>query len=139
MNFRQTKYVIGAGLIVLGIGIVVSSTLPKSFQYYVTVDELRAEESKLKGKELKVAGKVAVGSFQQKEGQPDYKFLVENGGKEIHVAYKGALPDTFKEGVEVVVTGRLLADGSVEASNVLAKCASRYQEKLTPEYKTPGR
>ena len=38
---------------------------------------------------------------------------------------------------EVVVTGHFLQGGRVQATNVLAKCASRYEERLTPEYETP--
>jgi cytochrome c-type biogenesis protein CcmE len=51
------------------------------------------------------------------------------------VNYKGALPDTFKEGAEVVVTGTLHESGTMAATDVLAKCASRYEEKLGPDGK----
>ena len=43
------------------------------------------------------------------------------------VVYVGLVPDTFTEDVEVVVEGRLMRDGTIRATNVLAKCGSRYE------------
>ena len=43
------------------------------------------------------------------------------------VVYRGIAPDTFTDGVDVVVEGRLGADGTFRATTLLAKCASRYE------------
>jgi len=43
------------------------------------------------------------------------------------VVYRGLPPDTFNDSVEVVVEGRLHKDGIIYATNVLAKCGSRYE------------
>ena len=140
MNIRKTKFIIGFFFIAVGIGVVTMSMLPKSMQYYVTVDELLAQENRYLGKELKVAGKVAPGSIQKMPGDIEIRFRVENADRRIAVSYRGAVPDTFKEGADVVVTGILKEKGMMEASHVLAKCASRYEEKLTPSYeKKTGR
>jgi len=45
------------------------------------------------------------------------------------VHYKGVIPDTFTEGVNVVVEGRLNDEGTFEATTLLAKCASRYENE----------
>ena len=37
------------------------------------------------------------------------------------------VPDTFKHGAEVVVTGRVRDDGTFDASELLAKCPSKYE------------
>lgn len=134
MNFRQTKWVIGLSLIVVGIGIIVATSLPKSMQYYVTVDELVKDRSQYVGKEIKVAGKVLKGSIQKENENLFWNFQVENADQVIPVSYRGAMPDTFKEEAEVVITGKFLQNGQMQATNVLAKCASRYEEKLTPGY-----
>ena len=137
MKLRQTKYVIGIVFILIGIGIIVATTLPKSMQYYVTVDELLAAERTYIGKELKVAGTVSQNSVVRPGNGLQIQFQVENANKVIQVSYNGAVPDTFKEGAEVVVTGTLTDKGRVEASHVLAKCASRYEEKLQPTLVSP--
>ena len=42
------------------------------------------------------------------------------------VSYRGLLPDLFREGKGVVVAGRLQADGSFLATEVLAKHDENY-------------
>jgi cytochrome c-type biogenesis protein CcmE len=43
------------------------------------------------------------------------------------VVYRGIAPDTFTDGVDVVVEGRMGEDGTFHATTLLAKCASRYE------------
>jgi cytochrome c-type biogenesis protein CcmE len=43
------------------------------------------------------------------------------------VVYRGIIPDTFTDSVDVVVEGRLGRDGTFRATTLLAKCASRYE------------
>jgi cytochrome c-type biogenesis protein CcmE len=46
------------------------------------------------------------------------------------VIYAGLeTPDLFKDGAEVVVEGRLAAAGTFHATNVLAKCPSKFEGK----------
>lgn len=139
MRMRQTKWIIGLGFIAIGVLIVVVSLLPKSTQYYVTVDELLGDRAKYGNEALKVAGKVREGTIRQDEKDSRWEFTIENGDQTLPVVYKGAMPDTFKDTVEVVVTGKLGDDGRFVATDVLAKCASRYEEKLQPGYQTKPR
>ena len=41
----------------------------------------------------------------------DYRFKVQNGDYSVLATYTGVVPDTFKDGAEVVLTGRLGPDG----------------------------
>lgn len=132
MNFKKTKWVIGIAFVLLGLGIILTTNLPNSLQYYVTVDEFFQDVKKYEDKEIKLAGKVAVGTIEKNEGGIDWKFTVQNNGATIPVQYHGAMPDTFKDTADVVVTGTY-KDQIFVANNVLAKCASRYEEKLIPK------
>ena len=50
--------------------------------------------------------------------------------KTLRVQFKGALPDTFKEDVEVIVEGRFTPDGQVfVAKTLVTKCPSKYEEQ----------
>ena len=53
-------------------------------------------------------------------------FIVTDLQRDIKVSYAGMLPDLFREGTGVIVEGRLQADGSFVASNVLAKHDENY-------------
>ena len=48
--------------------------------------------------------------------------------KSIPVVYAGTVPDIFREGIQVVVEGKMGSDGTFEAETLLAKCPSKYQE-----------
>jgi cytochrome c-type biogenesis protein CcmE len=65
-------------------------------------------------------------------------FAVTDGAKTYQVSYRGIAPDTFTDGVDVVVEGRLAHDGTFRATTVLAKCASRYEDAPKKYQSTPG-
>jgi cytochrome c-type biogenesis protein CcmE len=60
-------------------------------------------------------------------------FLVTDTAKTIPVTYTGLLPDLFKEGKGVVAQGRMGADGTFNATQVLAKHDANY---MPPEVKS---
>ena len=79
-------------------------------------------------------------------GGREYAFRVTDGAKVFPVVYRGIAPDTFTDGVDVVVEGRMDEDGTFRATTLLAKCASRYESapggekyKQTPGYKSGAR
>jgi cytochrome c-type biogenesis protein CcmE len=102
--------------------------------YSKDVDVLLAEKAKFIGKPVRVEGSLVHGSLVKRETPCEYRFTIEKKGVEIPVRYaKCIVPDTFRDvpGVDVGVTveGELLADSSLEASAVLAKCPSKYEMK----------
>ena len=48
----------------------------------------------------------------------------------LHVTYTGALPDLFREGQGVVVSGQLTSSNTFQANEVLAKHDENYQPKI---------
>jgi cytochrome c-type biogenesis protein CcmE len=56
-------------------------------------------------------------------------FSVADGGATLPVAYKGILPDLFREGQGVVAEGALDASGVFRADTVLAKHDETYMPK----------
>ncbi len=136
MKLKQTQTIILIVFILLGLAIMVTSILPKSTHYYVTVDELLLDLNKYQNREIKVAGQVLPKSIVKNDQTMTWNFKVQNNDKVIDVTYTGAMPDTFKDEAQVVVSGSLLSSNQFQASHVLAKCASRYEEKLQPGLNT---
>lgn len=102
--------------------------------YSKDVDVLVAEKAKFIGKPVRVEGNLVHGSLVKRESPCEYRFTIEKNGVEVPVRFqKCVVPDTFRDmpGVDVGVTveGELLADSSLEASQVLAKCPSKYEMK----------
>jgi cytochrome c-type biogenesis protein CcmE len=124
---RKTKLVVGLGVIVACLVYLVISGFEGASVYYFTVSELQAKEAMTAGKRVKVAGKVVDGSIEQDRGTMEVRFRAEEGGHVIPVLYKGIVPDTFKDGAEVVVEGKRGSDGVFKAEMLLAKCPSKYE------------
>ena len=76
------------------------------------------------GRAFRVGGMVTVGSVKR-EGV-DVQFTVTDLVKSMQVHYRGPLPDLFKEGKGVVAQGKLGADGTFTAQEVLAKHDENY-------------
>lgn len=137
----RTKFLIG-GVLVLGTsGYLMASSIKETGVYYLTPSELAAKvtsDPTFYGTGVKVGARVVPGTIVRSTGGTDYTFRVTDGAKQYAVSYHGIAPDTFTDGVDVVLEGRLARDGTFRATTLLAKCASRY-EKAPERYRdTPG-
>lgn len=108
--------------------------------YYVTISELQSMGSKAYTRHLRVAGNVLPGTIHR-DGTNANFYLVEND-KKLQVAYTGEEPppDTFKDNSQALAIGTFGHDGVFHATQLQAKCASKYAPKNAPgqpEQKTP--
>lgn len=118
---------IGATALVIGLALaaLMYSSLSDGTEYYKHVDEVMQDPAAWQGKHLQLHGFVT--DLRQRPDTLDFRFEVQNNGKVISARYTGVVPDTFKNGAEVVLKGRL--DGNafdVEPNGVMAKCPSKY-------------
>ena len=121
---------------VLGIGgaiaLLLTASISKGAQYYKFVDEVTSNIDSFRGKKLQVHGVVVDDSIQQARGTLMYRFKIQSKPDRppatIMASYEGLVPDTFKSGAEVVVTGTLTADNQVAIvpDGIMAKCPSKY-------------
>ncbi len=126
---------IGATVLVLGLALggLMYSTLSEGTEYYKHVDEVMANPAAWHGKRLQLHGFVVDHSILRRPDTLDYRFQVQSNGKVVPVRYSGVVPDTFKDGAEVVLKGQLVGDYfDVDANGVMAKCPSKYEAKTSP-------
>jgi len=122
----QKKFLVGSAIIVVTLSALAYVGYTQSKTYYHTISEL----STLPGPELRqrmrVSGNVRAGSISHRDGRVD--FVLEEQGQALPVSYVGTdpLPDTFKDGAQALVEGRLEPDRFI-AEQVQAKCASKYE------------
>ena len=101
--------------------------------YFLTPVELAAKTAAdptfVENVGFKVGAKVVPGSVHRDAGARRIDFQVSDGVEDVSVTYHGLVPDTFTDAndIEVVVEGRLGRDGVIRATDVLAKCGSRYE------------
>ena len=126
MNARK-KFIIGSFVIVATLGALAYVGYTQSKTYYHTISEVSTMHGAVLQQRMRVSGNVRAGSIQHRDGRTD--FVLEEEGKTMPVSYTGRdpLPDTFKDGAQALVEGRIEPTGQFEAEQVQAKCASKYE------------
>lgn len=128
---------IGLGVVFAGaVAVMVALDPGEGVLEYVYVDKVVDEPARFMGRPIKVHGTVVEGSIVQKKGTTgDYRFVIQHEGRRMAVHFTDIPPDTFQEGGEVILTGRLDAAGEVfESEEMSAKCPSKYEN----EAQAPG-
>jgi cytochrome c-type biogenesis protein CcmE len=119
------RIVVSVAIIGGALAALLATTLREDAAYYKKVDEVMANPHDWYGKSMNLHGFVVENSVAKKPDALDYWFEVKNGDKVVPAMYTGVVPDTFKGGAEVVLTGKLAPDG-FHADHVTAKCPSKY-------------
>lgn len=130
---KQRKFLLGGTLVVGMIGYLMVTGMRDSMVYYHTPSELMAKvaaDPTYSEVPVKVGGRVVPGTVTFDRRTLDLRFTVvdiETGKGQFPVVHQGPLPDTFEEGVDVVVEGHMTEAGVFEATTLLTKCGSRYE------------
>jgi cytochrome c-type biogenesis protein CcmE len=127
MTAKPIKIVASVAVVAVSFVGLMFATLREDTQYYKHVDEVMSNPTAWQGKQLKLHGFVE--GVKRKPNTLEYRFKVQNNGHLVQASYTGIVPDTFKEGAEVVLDGKL-SDGGfvVDKDGVMAKCPSKYEE-----------
>lgn len=123
------RFVVAGLVIVAAIGYMIYAAMQSGAEYYLTASEVKAMGEKAIGQPIKVGGRVVDGSVQHEKGANSVAFALADEKQSLQVAYTGVIPDSFQPNVDVIVEGKMGADGTFKASNLLAKCASKYEPK----------
>jgi cytochrome c-type biogenesis protein CcmE len=122
------KFAIAGSVLVLAVGYLVLTGMQNTTVYYLTVGELQSRGAAALGRPVRVAGNVTPGSVEKLNGGLALRFTVEDESGSFPVVYKGGpVPDIFGEQVQVVVEGKVQADGTFAADTLLAKCPSKFE------------
>jgi len=115
-------------VILLCLGYLAWTGVEQSKSYYVTIQELQTLDGRY-SKRLRVAGNVLPGSIHRQGTRVEFT-LTEND-RLLPVVYQGteAPPDTFKDDSQALAEGTFGKDGVFHASQLQAKCASKYAPK----------
>src|SRR5271155_1326707 len=146
----RPRFFLGGGLIVLAIGYLIFSSIRTTSEYYLTVPEVAARQGELGGQALRVAGRVKPGNIAWDPNSLTLKFeiapipdidasgapivkpvsVVASDPISFRVVAAGApKPDMFAPGRDVIVEGKLGADGAIAATQVMTSCPSKYKPK----------
>jgi cytochrome c-type biogenesis protein CcmE len=89
------------------------------------------------GVAYQLTGKVQAGSVHPTSDGVDFRVRDRNGAASVPVTYRGAVPDPFREGREVIVTVRREGPTFVgERDSLVTKCPSKFTEDATSNQKS---
>lgn len=84
------------------------------------------------GVAYQLTGKVQAGSVRATSGGVDFRVRDRSGAASVPVTYRGAVPDPFREGREVIVTVRKEGPTFVgERDSLVTKCPSKFTDDAT--------
>ncbi len=151
----RVKFLIGGLLIVAAVVYLIASSTQAAAQYYLTVDELAAKGDSVQGRDLKISGAVDGDSISYDPETLTLRFtiaqvpadldLIEKAGglaevlhqavadpnaRRLQVSYVGPKPDLLRHEAQAIITGRIGQDGVFEASELLLKCPTRYEQEV---------
>ncbi len=151
----RTKFLIGGLLIVAAIVYLIASSTQASAQYYLTIDELAEKGDAVRGRDLKISGAVDGKSIVYDADTLTLRFTIANvpaeldaieksGGlaevlhqavsdpnaRRLQVVYIGVKPDLLRNEAQAILTGRMDDGGVFQASELLLKCPTRYEQEV---------
>lgn len=128
----KVVYAAAAILLLAGLGFLLASGLSENSVYFLNVSEaLAMPAGKLTSARL--FGTVDAEGLTGGPGSMAVTFRLQDKDdttKAIWVDYAGAVPDTFKPGVEVIVEGKVAPGADrFKATTLMTKCPSKYQKE----------
>lgn len=122
---RRLGLVAVAAILLVGAAGLAFVALRTNANLFYTPTDLAERGGPEDGLAGKVGGFVEVGSVVFSEGS-SFMFTVIDDAHSIKVEYDGIAPDLFREGAGVVAEGVFNAEGTFEASRLLAKHDENY-------------
>ena len=132
---KGVQIAIGALLVIGLVGwLGASQGSDDAFAYFQTLAEFKANGEV--GEPTRVHGFVAVGTIERDVPGKRVRFAVQETAPHAGGSPDGAMrveylsletPDLFKDGAEVVIEGKLEPGGTFHATNLLAKCPSKFE------------
>lgn len=110
-----------------GFGYLLYGGIGENLVYYLTPSELEARGAEVQDAPVRLGGVVVPESVNWDPDALDLRFRVGDGDTEIEVHSTGAPPQMFRDGIEVLVEGRMADSGIFESNHLMVKHSNEYR------------
>ncbi|CUS46796.1 MAG: cytochrome c maturation protein CcmE [Pseudomonadota bacterium] len=110
---------------VIGAALLALSALKDQAAFFYAPGDVKKDGLPI-GRAVRLGGMVEAGSIAKLPDGISIRFIVTDGVAKVPVAFKGIVPDLFREKSGVVAEGSFNPDGSFTATNLLAKHDEKY-------------
>ena len=127
---RKIRLAVALGVAVLLATALVYTSFNASTEAKTPSQVLQASEA---GRDYELTGEVVEGSIQSDEAGLDFSIRDREGTASVPVEYSGVVPDPFREGREVIVSGQMQSGTFVaERDSLVTKCPSKFANEENP-------
>lgn len=112
-------------VVLIGAGLLAAWALRNQASYFYVPSDIVAKPPE-PGRAVRLGGMVEKGSLKTGADGVTVNFVVQDGKAQVPVTFRGIVPSLFVEGSGVVAEGRMGADGTFVADNLLAKHDENY-------------
>ena len=151
----RSKFIIGGLLILAAVAYLIFSSTQQAAEYFMTVDELKAEGVSVVNENVRLSGAVIGDTIEYDADTLTLTFYVAHvpgdnaeieaqGGlaevlrlaaadpmrTRLKVVYVGPRPDLLRNEAQAIMTGSLGEDGVFYATELLLKCPTKYEEAV---------
>jgi cytochrome c-type biogenesis protein CcmE len=133
---KRLKFIIGGVVVLVAVIYLIVNAVGTTGQYFLTVSEVQAKGDAIYGRPLRVSGDIVASSIDWNAPTLMLKFSVTDGSASMPIVFHGPKPDNMdREGSQAIVEGKLNSAGVFQATTLLLKCPSRYEEVEPVEVK----
>lgn len=122
---QRLVLVLIAVIALIGAGLLAAWALRSQASYFYLPADMMADPPE-PDRAVRLGGMVEAGSIKTAADGVTIQFVVGDGKQRLPVSFKGIAPDLFQENSGVVAEGKLGADGTFVADNLLAKHDEKY-------------
>lgn len=134
---RRPLLLVSVALIALaGFGFMMAGGLDENIVYFVTPSELEDRGASAHEAPVRLGGQVEPGSVHWDAEALDLRFRLTDGHATVDVHATGAPPQMFRDGIGVIVEGRLTRAGVFESTSLMVKHSNEY--RAPPEGHAPA-
>lgn len=130
---RRLGLIAGAVLILCGFGYLLYGGIGDNLVYFLTPGELLERGERAFDAPVRLGGQVDPGTVVWDAEALDLRFGLTDGGAQVMVHSRGAPPQMFRDGIGVVVEGKLTRAGVFESTSVMVKHSNEYRAPVEGE------
>jgi cytochrome c-type biogenesis protein CcmE len=124
----RTKLFVAGLVLVAAFSYLAASGMQKGWVYFVSVDQYLSDPQQYARQRIRLHGKVGAEALDANKASLIAHFNLAGGeGRALPVVYRGAIPDLFAAGRDVVIEGTRDSAGVFQADVLMTKCASKYE------------
>ncbi|HEY4688441.1 MAG TPA: cytochrome c maturation protein CcmE [Anaerolineae bacterium] len=138
----KPKFLLGGALVLMAVAVIIAQGLAAGAQYFFTISQLREKAAEFQDQSVRISGAVIGDSiaYDAASGRLEFDIVdaVEMNGRfepiagqtPLRIVYDDPRPELLQDQAQAIVTGKLSADGTFHADELLLKCPTRYEEEF---------